>query len=59
MLGNWNFAVYLLKRFEMNLAIKLIERLEARQAALMTPPVLAGAYLDPEFQGLPQTPNKK
>ena len=41
-----------MKRFETDLAKKLIERLAARQEALMTPLVLAVAYLDPEFQVL-------
>ena len=52
MLGSWNFAVHLMQAFESDLAEKLVERMKAREEALMSPPLSAGVYLDPEYQVL-------
>ena len=52
MLGHWNLALHLLKSHETELSKKLIERMTLREEALLSPPVLAGTYLDPEYQVL-------
>ena len=52
MLGHWNLALHSLKSHETELSEKLIERMTLREEALLSPPVLAGTYLDPEYQVL-------
>ena len=49
-LGHWNLAFHSLKSHETELSEKLIERMTLREEALLSPPVLAGTYLDPEYQ---------
>ena len=52
MMGHWNLAVHSLQPFETDLSIKLIARMTAREKALLSPPLLAETYLDPEYQVL-------
>ena len=52
MLGNWNLAIHTMKSLGSVLSQKLIKRMQAREETLISPPLLAGIFLDPEFQVL-------